>query len=99
MRATVSCVAVGSRAAAVTTPPATPAGALVRAKNGDRVRAARRDAALALCGFTLLSCLVFGRGVLFHLGSTLVGSGQSPAFAGRDQGAFTWFLAWGAYVL
>lgn len=53
----------------------------------------------ALCGFTLLSCLLFGRGVLPHLGSTLVGSGPTPAFAGRDQGAFTWFLAWGGYVL
>jgi hypothetical protein len=58
-----------------------------------------RSAAWALCGFTLLSGLLFGHGVLPHLGSTLVGSGPNPAYAGRDQGAFTWFLAWGGYVL
>jgi hypothetical protein len=82
----------------VTVPPVV-AGAPDRPRRGARASMGAHSSVWALLGFTLLSCLLYGRGVLPHLGSTLVGSGPTPAYYGRDQGAYTWFLAWGGYVL
>jgi hypothetical protein len=51
-----------------------------------------------LLGYVLLSAFIFGRKALGDIDHTVVGFGQTPAFNGRDQSAFVWFLAWGAHA-
>ncbi len=51
-----------------------------------------------LLGYVLLSALIFGRKALGDIDHTVVGFGPSPALYGRDQGAYVWFLAWGAHA-
>jgi hypothetical protein len=52
-----------------------------------------------LLGYVLLSALIFGRKALGDIDHTVVGFGAHPAFYGRDQSAFVWFLAWGAHAV
>jgi hypothetical protein len=59
----------------------------------------RRERLLALAGYLCLSAVIFGRNALAHLQSVVVGFGPQPPFYGRDQGAFVWFLDWGARAL
>jgi hypothetical protein len=51
-----------------------------------------------LLGYVLLSALIFGRKALGDIDHTVVGFGPFPALYGRDQGAYVWFLAWGAHA-
>ncbi len=52
-----------------------------------------------LLGYALLSAAAFGHDALLHLHSMVLGFGQEPAFYGRDQSAYVWFLAWGEHQL
>ncbi len=54
---------------------------------------------LVLIGYVCLSILLYGRQAIGDLSHVVVGFGQEPSFYGRDQGAYVWFLAWGARVL
>ena len=51
-----------------------------------------------LLGYVLLSALIFGRKALGDIDHTVVGFGPFPSLYGRDQGAYVWFLAWGAHA-
>ncbi len=91
--------------------PAPPAAARPRARsragadaNGAAGRAGLRGsgwggAALAFALYAAVSAAAYGAQVLPHLGSEVVGSGQSEFFSGRDQGTFTWALAWVEHAL
>lgn len=48
-----------------------------------------------LAGYLCLSILLYGRGVIGRLSTALLGSGPTST-KGSDQGAFVWFLQWGA---
>ncbi|HTB50933.1 MAG TPA: hypothetical protein VNV44_09790 [Solirubrobacteraceae bacterium] len=52
-----------------------------------------------LLGYVLLSALIFGRKALGDIDHSVVGFGAHPAFYGRDQSAYVWFLAWGAHAV
>jgi len=52
-----------------------------------------------LLGYVCISLLVYGRQALGDPSHVVVGSGQTPSFAGRDQSAYVWFLGWGAHSL
>lgn len=54
-----------------------------------------REAAIALAGYLCLSAILYGHGVLGRLADAMVGTGPW-ASAGRDQGSFIWYIAWGA---
>ncbi len=78
-------------------------GSPPRSTPARRLRAARarhlRTNLATLLGFVLLSALIFGRKALGDIDHTVVGFGPSPAFYGRDQSAYVWFLAWGAHAV
>ena len=75
------------------------ATAIPRDSSAGRARRRRFSAGAAtLLFYVLLSALIFGRKALGDIDHTVVGFGQSPAFYGRDQSAFVWFLAWGAHA-
>jgi hypothetical protein len=59
----------------------------------------RRGPLLALLAYSCISLAVFGRDVLGDLRHVVEGSGQSPAYYGRDQSIFVWSLAHGARAL
>jgi hypothetical protein len=54
---------------------------------------------LALLGYVVLDVVLFGRSALADPTHVVVGSGQEPQFAGRDQGSYVWFLAWTEHAL
>ncbi len=53
----------------------------------------RTQAALALAAYLCLSALLYGRGVLAHPTTALVGYGPAR-HPGHDQGAFVWYFDW-----
>lgn len=67
------------------------------ARHAARPRARRRgmEPFLVLGGYLCLSILLYGRGVIGNLAGAMVGTGPWGA-AGKDQGAFVWYLEWGA---
>ncbi len=92
---------MSARAADAT--PAAVEGAQPRPTSGRMLRSARARPLMVplatLLGYVLLSVLIFGRKALGDIDHSVVGFGASPAFYGRDQGAFVWFLAWGAHAV
>jgi len=62
------------------------------------LRSQRAVALVTLFAYTCLSAAIFGRQALGDIQHVVVGSGQSNAFYGSDQGAYVWFLAWGAHA-
>jgi len=56
-------------------------------------------ALLALLGYAVLAILLYGRAALADPTHVVVGSGQTPQLAGRDQGSYVWFLAWAKHAL
>jgi hypothetical protein len=56
------------------------------------------SAIAALAGYVCLSLLLYGHDVLGNFSHAVVGSGQGPAFYGRDQSSYVWFLARGAHA-
>jgi hypothetical protein len=53
----------------------------------------------ALLGYCALSAALYGRQALGGLRHVVEGFGQTPAFDGRDQSAYTWSLAWLGHAL
>jgi hypothetical protein len=74
-----------------------------RPRDGSATVASRRigmrTSGLVLLGYLCLSLLIYGRPVLGDPSHMVVGFGQTPSFAGRDQSAYVWFLGWGAHAL
>jgi hypothetical protein len=83
--------------------PVTPEGAPPRPSPARLFQAAKArpltTSLATLLGYVLLSALIFGRKTLGDIDHTVVGFGPFPALYGRDQGAYVWFLAWGAHAV
>ncbi|MCW3065573.1 MAG: hypothetical protein JWN32_2745 [Solirubrobacterales bacterium] len=58
-----------------------------------------RLALAVLLGYAVIAVVLFGRSALADPTHVVVGSGQLPSFAGRDQGTYVWFLAWAHHAL
>jgi len=51
---------------------------------------------LVLVGLVTLGALIYGHGVIGHLDSRFLGTGQKP---GHDQAQISWFFAWTAFAI